>query len=40
MKRMLAIVALVAGGMATELAHPVHCLLIHPARLQIKRKRS
>jgi len=39
-KRILAIVAIVAGQIATELAHPVQCLLIDPARLQIKRRKS
>jgi hypothetical protein len=37
---MLAIVAFVAGGLAAELAHPVQCLLVSSARVQIKRKKS
>jgi hypothetical protein len=38
-KRMLAIVAFLAGGLAAELAHPVQCLLLTPARVQFKRKK-
>ncbi|RAS35585.1 hypothetical protein [Paraburkholderia bryophila] len=38
MKRMLTIVALLAGGLAAELMYPVQCLLIAPKATSIKRK--
>ncbi len=40
MRRFLAIVALLAGGIAAEIAHPVLCHLIAPARVQVKRRRQ
>jgi hypothetical protein len=39
MRRMLAIVAFLAGGIAAETTHPVLCHLIAPARVQMKRGR-
>ena len=39
MKRFLAIFLFVAGGFATELAHPVHCLLVPASRSQVKRRK-
>jgi hypothetical protein len=39
MKRLLAIVFFVASGFATELVHPVQCLLITSAASQQKRRR-
>lgn len=39
MKRMLAMLAFLVGGIATEMAHPVQCLLISPSRMQLKRQR-
>jgi hypothetical protein len=39
MKRLLAIVAFLAGGLANELAHPAQCLLIDAKPVQIKRKK-
>lgn len=40
MKRMLAVLAFLAGGIATEMAHPVQCLLVNPSRVQLKRQRQ
>jgi hypothetical protein len=40
MKRMLAIVAFLAGGLTNELAHPVQCLLIAATPVQLKRRKS
>ena len=43
MRRILAILALLSGGIAAEMTHPVLCHLIAPARgqigVQIKRRR-
>ncbi|MDR5816819.1 MULTISPECIES: hypothetical protein [unclassified Caballeronia] len=39
MKRLLAMFAFLAGGLATELAHPVQCLLVNPGRMQSWRQR-
>ncbi|MDR5782440.1 hypothetical protein QCE63_23855 [Caballeronia sp. LZ065] len=39
MKRLLAMCAFLAGGLATELAHPVQCLLVNPGRMQPWRQR-
>jgi hypothetical protein len=40
MRRLLAIVAFLAGGVAAEMAHPVHCLLVNGSRTQVKRRRE
>ncbi|WP_277189669.1 hypothetical protein [Caballeronia sp. BR00000012568055] len=40
MKRMLTLAAFLFGGLATELAHPVQCLLLTPKTTPIKRKRT
>ncbi|HZZ10083.1 MAG TPA: hypothetical protein VFE79_05285 [Paraburkholderia sp.] len=40
MKRILAILAFMAGGVAAELAHPVQCSLINASRVQVKRQKS
>jgi hypothetical protein len=40
MKRVLAVLAILIGGIATELAHPVQCLLVAPSRVQLKRQRQ
>jgi hypothetical protein len=40
MKRVLAVLAFLVGGIATELAHPVQCLLVSPSRVQLKRQRQ
>jgi hypothetical protein len=39
MKRLLAIVVFVTGGLATELAHPVYCSLVYASRSQMKRQK-
>ena len=39
MRRLLAIIAFVAGGWAAETAHPVHCSLLTPGRTQVKRQK-
>ncbi|MFM0075940.1 hypothetical protein PQQ86_32795 [Paraburkholderia sediminicola] len=38
MKRLFAILAFMAGGLAAELAHPVRCSLITARRVQVKRQ--
>ncbi|WP_256702451.1 hypothetical protein [Burkholderia sp. SRS-W-2-2016] len=40
MRRLLAIAALIAGGFAAELAHPLQCNLIQPGAVQPKRRNS
>ncbi|WP_301787004.1 hypothetical protein [Caballeronia sp. SEWSISQ10-4 2] len=40
MRRILAIIAFLAGGIAAEVTHPVLCHLIAPARVQTKRRRQ
>jgi hypothetical protein len=40
MRRLLAIVAFLAGGFAAEMAQPVHCSLIHVNRMQTKRRKE
>lgn len=40
MSRLLAIFAFLAGGFAAELAHPVQCELLTPARVQVQRRKS
>ncbi|HEX7936374.1 MAG TPA: hypothetical protein VF573_25335 [Paraburkholderia sp.] len=37
MKRLLAIIAFIAGGAAAELAHPVQCSMLTTRRVQMKR---
>ncbi|WP_267929912.1 hypothetical protein [Paraburkholderia sp. ZP32-5] len=39
MRRLLAIVAFVAGGLAAELAHPLQCSLIQASGVQLKRRK-
>ena len=39
MKRLLAIFAFMAGGLAAELAHPVQCLLLNTNRVQVRRQK-
>lgn len=39
MKRLFAIVALLAGGLAAEIAHPVQCTLITASRIRVKRQK-
>lgn len=38
MKRLLAVLLFVAGGCATELAHPVQCSLIAEQRLRLGKR--
>jgi hypothetical protein len=38
MRRLLAIVAFLAGGFAAEMAHPVQCSLVNASRVQVKRR--
>ncbi|WP_279635269.1 hypothetical protein [Paraburkholderia lacunae] len=40
MRRLLAIFAFLAGGIAAEMAHPVNCLLVNASRAQVKRKKE
>jgi hypothetical protein len=40
MKRLLAILAFLAGGVAAEMAHPVQCELLNASRVQMKRRRQ
>lgn len=39
MRRLLAIVAFIAGGMAAEWAHPVQCSMLCASRVQVKRQK-
>ena len=39
MKRLLAIVLFIAGGFATELAHPLQCTLVQASGVQFKRRK-
>ena len=39
MKRLLAIIAFVAGGVAAEWAHPVQCSMLYTSRVQVKRQK-
>ncbi|WP_310698449.1 hypothetical protein [Paraburkholderia sp. USG1] len=39
MRRLLAILVFVSGGLAAELAHPAHCSLLNASRAQIKRQK-
>ncbi|WP_268998760.1 hypothetical protein [Paraburkholderia sejongensis] len=38
MRRLLAIAALIAGGLAAELAQPFQCNLLQPGAVQPKRR--
>ncbi|WP_275426846.1 hypothetical protein [Paraburkholderia sp. C35] len=40
MKRLLAILFFLAGGLATEIAHPVQCTLMAASGVQQKRRRN
>ncbi|MGF6603612.1 hypothetical protein P3T23_008366 [Paraburkholderia sp. GAS448] len=40
MRRLLAIVAFLAGGFAAEMAHPVHCSLMYASRVCVKRRKG
>jgi hypothetical protein len=38
MRRLLAILAFLAGGFAAEMKHPLHCSLVHASRPHVKRQ--
>lgn len=40
MRRLMAILAFLAGGLAAEMAHPVHCTLVNVSRVRIKRRKD
>lgn len=40
MKRLLAILAFVAGGLATEFAHPLQCTLVQSGGVRLKRRKG
>jgi hypothetical protein len=40
MRRLMAILAFLAGGLATELAHPVQCLLVNANRVRVYRRKD
>ena len=40
MRRFMAILAFLAGGLAAELAHPVHCSLVNVNRVRVKRRKD
>jgi hypothetical protein len=40
MRRFMAILAFLAGGLAAELAHPVHCSLVNVNRVRINRRKD
>lgn len=40
MRRLMAVLAFVAGGLAAELAHPVHCSLIDVNRVRVNRRKD
>lgn len=39
MRRLLSILAFVAGGLAAEWAHPVQCSMLTSSRVQMKRQK-
>lgn len=40
MKRWLMILLFAAGGVATEIAHPVQCMLLSASRVQTGKRRT
>jgi hypothetical protein len=40
MRRLLAIVAFLAGGFAAEMAQPVNCAMIHTSEARTKRRKE
>jgi len=40
MRRLMAIFAFLAGGLAAELAHPVHCSLVNVNRVRVNRRKD
>jgi hypothetical protein len=39
-RRLLAIIAFIAGGFVTELVSPVQCSLVYASRVQVKRQKG
>jgi hypothetical protein len=40
MRRLLAILAFLAGGLAVEIVHPLQCSLMQVSRVQVKRRKG
>lgn len=40
MRRLVAILAFLAGGLAAELAHPVQCSLVNVTRVRVNRRKD
>jgi hypothetical protein len=40
MKRLMAILAFLAGGLAAEMTHPVHCSLVNVNRVRVNRRKD
>ncbi|SAL33572.1 hypothetical protein AWB69_03012 [Caballeronia udeis] len=40
MRRLMAILAFLAGGLAAELAHPVRCSLVNVNQVRVNRRRD
>jgi hypothetical protein len=40
MRRLMAILAFLAGGLAAEMAHPVHCSLVNMNRVRVYRRKD
>ena len=40
MRRLMAILAFLAGGLAAELAHPVHCSLVNVNLVRVNRRKD
>ena len=40
MRRLMAILAFLAGGLAAEMANPVHCSLVNVNRVRVYRRKD
>ncbi|SDI10079.1 hypothetical protein SAMN05216466_11769 [Paraburkholderia phenazinium] len=40
MRRFMSILAFLAGGLAAEMAHPVHCSLVNVNRVRVNRRKD
>ena len=40
MRRLMAILAFLAGGLAAGMAHPVQCLLVNVNRVRVNRRKD
>jgi hypothetical protein len=40
MRRLMSILAFLAGGLAAEMAHPVHCSLLNVNRVRVNRRKD